>query len=70
VLNSLSIAADPESLYNLIYGGKGRMPGFGVDCAPRGQCTFGARLSDEEVADMAAYVLERAAAGWTQPPQP
>ena len=26
---------DPDSLYQLIYRGKGRMPGFGQDCAPR-----------------------------------
>jgi cytochrome c6 len=55
---------DADSLYALIYGGKGRMPGFGADCAPKGQCTFGARLSDGEVRDLADYVLRRAGEGW------
>ena len=26
---------DPEALYNLIYRGKGKMPGYGINCAPR-----------------------------------
>jgi len=26
---------DPEALYNLIYKGKGKMPGYGINCAPR-----------------------------------
>lgn len=27
--------ADSDSLYSLIYSGKGRMPGFGTECAPK-----------------------------------
>lgn len=54
----------PEALYEIIYGGKGKMPGFGADCAPKGACTFGARLADEEVREQAEYVLARAAEGW------
>jgi hypothetical protein len=27
--------ATPEGLYEIIYKGKGKMPGFGKDCAPR-----------------------------------
>jgi hypothetical protein len=27
--------ADSSSLYQLIYAGKGRMPGFGQECAPK-----------------------------------
>lgn len=30
----------------------------------RGQCTFTARLSDEEVRQLSDYVLEQAANGW------
>jgi len=26
---------DPEALFNLIYKGKGKMPGYGINCAPR-----------------------------------
>lgn len=55
---------DAESLYALIYSGKGKMPGFGADCAPKGQCTFGARFTDDEVKGMADYVLRRAGQGW------
>jgi hypothetical protein len=126
----------PGALYDIIYKGKGRMPGFGQECAPRvsggmgygskrygphilvfglyaclatvihewftsvehgcstcampqpptrelylhtathtgavaaacvwlqGACTFGPRLSDEEVRDLATYVEQQAAAGW------
>ncbi|EFJ41518.1 hypothetical protein VOLCADRAFT_121636 [Volvox carteri f. nagariensis] len=53
-----------EALYKIIYSGKGKMPGFGKECAPKGACTFGPRLSDEEVAALATYVQERAAEGW------
>mmetsp|Transcript_24266 Transcript_24266/g.62627 ORF Transcript_24266/g.62627 Transcript_24266/m.62627 type:complete len:187 (+) Transcript_24266:1122-1682(+) len=56
--------ADPESMFNLIYRGKGRMPGYGEGCAPKGQCTFGPRISDEDIRGLVAYVNERAAAGW------
>ncbi|GBF89429.1 cytochrome, chloroplastic [Raphidocelis subcapitata] len=56
--------ADPEGLYQIVYSGKGKMPGFGTECAPKGACTFGPRLSDEEVREMADYVAERAAAAW------
>lgn len=55
---------DRDALYRLIYYGQQKMPGFGQDCAPKGQCTFAARLSDQEVADMADYVLQRAAENW------
>ena len=26
---------EPDALYNLIYKGKGKMPGYGKECAPR-----------------------------------
>jgi hypothetical protein len=26
---------DPQALYDLIYSGKGRMPGYGENCAPK-----------------------------------
>jgi cytochrome c6 len=98
-------AADADSLYRLIYAGKGRMPGFGQECTPKVQwwwwwwwpgsgcgtaasraacqpthipcccclflplqlqCTFGPRLSDEEVQQLVSYVQEQAAADWKQ----
>ena len=60
--------ADAASVAKLIYAGKGKMPGYGEGCAPRGQCTFGARLSDSDIDKLAAYVLEQAAAGWPSAP--
>ena len=54
----------PEKVFEVIYSGKGKMPGYGVNCAPKGACTFAARLSDEEVRALGDFVLERAAQGW------
>jgi len=54
----------PEALYQIIYSGKGRMPGFGADCAPKGKCTFGPRLTDDEINGLVDYVQQRAAAKW------
>ena len=55
---------DAAAVYDIIYGGKGKMPGYGEGCAPKGQCTFGARLADEDVKGLAEYVIERSAAEW------
>merc|ERR1712216_488701 len=54
----------PEELYNIIYKGKNKMPGYGVDCAPKGKGTFGPRLSDEDISSLVTYIQERAAADW------
>eukprot|EP00850_Spirogloea_muscicola_P012110 SM000077S21584 [mRNA] locus=s77:289994:291954:- [translate_table: standard] len=59
-----------DSIYSLIYSGRGRMPGYGEACAPRGQCTFGPRLSDDEIRALAAFVLQSAAAGWSEAAAP
>ena len=53
-----------DAIFSLVYKGKGKMPGYGVDCAPKGQCTFGPRLSDAEVRELATYVSEQAANEW------
>ncbi|KAG0475693.1 hypothetical protein HPP92_015379 [Vanilla planifolia] len=45
-----------EDIYNITYYGKGRMPGFGERCTPRGQCTFGPRLQEEEIKQLAEFV--------------
>ncbi|KAJ6869516.1 hypothetical protein NC651_034297 [Populus alba x Populus x berolinensis] len=45
-----------EEIYRITYFGKGRMPGFGESCTPRGQCTFGPRLQDEEIKLLAQFV--------------
>ncbi|XP_004505317.1 cytochrome c6, chloroplastic isoform X1 [Cicer arietinum] len=53
-----------EEIYRVTYYGKGRMPGFGKECMPRGQCTFGARLEDEEIKILAEFVKLQADKGW------
>ena len=55
---------DPDAVYKTIYGGRGKMYGFGLNCAPKGKCTFGARLADGEVRDLSQFVLQKAEAGW------
>ncbi|XP_059657904.1 cytochrome c6, chloroplastic [Cornus florida] len=54
-----------EEIYRITYYGKGRMPGFGENCTPRGQCTFGARLQEEEIKLLAEFVKSQADEGWT-----
>ncbi|AES90075.1 putative cytochrome c-like domain-containing protein [Medicago truncatula] len=53
-----------EEIYRVTYYGKGRMPGFGKECMPRGQCTFGARLEDEDIKILAEFVKLQADKGW------
>ncbi|KAF3779080.1 Cytochrome c6 [Nymphaea thermarum] len=53
-----------ESIYEITYYGNGRMPGFGEKCTPRGQCTFGARLQDDEIKLLAMFVKSQAEQGW------
>ncbi|KAJ6971024.1 cytochrome c6 [Populus alba x Populus x berolinensis] len=53
-----------EEIYRITYFGKGRMPGFGESCTPRGQCTFGPRLQDEEIKLLAQFVKSQADQGW------
>lgn len=56
--------ADPSELYKIIYSGRASMPGYGKECAPKGACTFGPRLSDEEVQGLANFVYQQAQNGW------
>ncbi|KAL5731429.1 hypothetical protein ACHQM5_004157 [Ranunculus cassubicifolius] len=58
-------AETEEKIYEITYSGKGRMPGFGQNCTPRGQCTFGPRLKDEEIKILAEFVRSQADQGWT-----
>ncbi|KAK2986856.1 hypothetical protein RJ640_005788 [Escallonia rubra] len=53
-----------EEIYRITYYGKGRMPGFGEKCTPRGQCTFGARLQEDEIKLLAEFVKSQADQGW------
>ena len=42
-------AINIDAVSGIIANGRNRMPGYGTDCAPKGACTFGPRLSDEEI---------------------
>ncbi|GMH00703.1 hypothetical protein Nepgr_002542 [Nepenthes gracilis] len=53
-----------EQIYGITYYGKGRMPGFGEKCLPKGQCTFGPRLDEEEIKILARLVRSKADQGW------
>ncbi|CAN6553582.1 unnamed protein product [Malus baccata var. baccata] len=53
-----------EEIYRVTYFGNGRMPGFDEKCAPRGPCTFGARLQDEEIKILAEFVKLQADQNW------
>lgn len=41
--------------------------GFGENCKPRGQCTFGPRLQEEEIRLLAKFVKIQADRGWPNP---
>ncbi|CAL8467335.1 g6872 [Coccomyxa elongata] len=56
--------ASVEAIYDLVYNGRQKMPGYGTGCTPKGKCTFGPRLSDEEIQRLSQYVVEQAAADW------
>ncbi|XP_076919262.1 cytochrome c6, chloroplastic [Bidens hawaiensis] len=53
-----------DEIYRITYYGKGRMPGFGEMCTPRGQCTFGPRLQEDEIRLLAEFVKSQADQGW------
>lgn len=46
-------------MYVLFFG-----QGFGQNCTPRGQCTFGARLQEDEIKVLAEFVKSQADQGW------
>ncbi|KZV42515.1 cytochrome c6, chloroplastic [Dorcoceras hygrometricum] len=53
-----------EEIYQITYFGKRRMPGFGENCTPRGQCTFGPRLQEDEIKLLAEFVKSQADQNW------
>ncbi|KAL3681368.1 hypothetical protein R1sor_024324 [Riccia sorocarpa] len=53
-----------DEIYKITYYGKGRMPGYGEKCTPRGQCTFGPRLGDDDIRALAEFVKSQAEEGW------
>jgi len=55
-----------DGIYEVIYSGQNKMPGYGEGCAPKGKCTFAARLSDDVIRELAQFTLSQANAGWPQ----
>lgn len=55
---------DKPALATLIADGKGAMPGYGEACAPKIACTFGPRLTTDEINDLAQYTLDQAEKDW------
>lgn len=61
--DALTLLAQPACSY-LRAAAPAAPRSFGQECAPKGKCTFGPRLSDDEIRELAAYVLRNAEAGW------
>ncbi|CAK9210279.1 unnamed protein product [Sphagnum jensenii] len=58
--------ASVNDIFKITYSGKGRMPGYGENCTPRGQCTFGPRISDSDIHTLAEFVRLQADQGWSK----
>ncbi|CAM6038625.1 unnamed protein product [Sphagnum compactum] len=58
--------ASVNDIFKITYSGKGRMPGYGENCTPRGQCTFGPRISDSDIRTLAEFVRLQADQGWSK----
>jgi cytochrome c6 len=58
--------ATVDDIFKITYSGKGRMPGYGENCTPRGQCTFGPRISDSDIHSLAEFVRLQADQGWSK----
>ena len=66
-LDRAALTANNVDIETIVTMGKNQMPGFGEACAPKPACTFGARLSDADIAEVSKWVDARADDGkWTQ----
>ena len=66
-LDRAALTANNVDIATIVTMGKNQMPGFGEACAPKPACTFGARLSDADIAEVSKWVDARADDGkWTQ----
>ena len=66
-LDRAALTANNVDIEAIVTMGKNQMPGFGEACAPKPACTFGARLSDADIAEVSKWVDARADDGkWTQ----
>ena len=66
-LDRAALTANNVDIETIVTMGKNQMPGFGEACAPKPACTFGARLSDADIAEVSKWVDARADDGkWSQ----
>ena len=66
-LDRAALTANNVDIEAIVTMGKNQMPGFGEACSPKPACTFGARLSDADVAEVSKWVDARANDGkWSQ----
>ena len=66
-LDRAALTANNVDIEAIVTMGKNQMPGFGEACSPKPACTFGARLSDADVAEVSKWVDARADDGkWSQ----
>ena len=66
-LDRAALTANNVDIEAIVTMGKNQMPGFGEACAPKPACTFGARLSDADIAEVSKWVDARADDGeWSQ----
>ena len=66
-LDRAALTANNVDIATIVTMGKNQMPGFGEACAPKPACTFGARLSDADIAEVSKWVDARADDGkWPQ----
>ena len=66
-LDRAALTANNVDIATIVTMGKNQMPGFGEACAPKPACTFGARLSDADIAEVSKWVDARADDGkWSQ----
>merc|ERR1719440_1013026 len=66
-LDRAALTANNVDIATIVAMGKNQMPGFGEACAPKPACTFGARLSDADIAEVSKWVDARADDGkWSQ----
>ena len=66
-LDRAALTANNVDIATIVTMGKNQMPGFGEACTPKPACTFGARLSDADIAEVSKWVDARADDGkWSQ----
>ena len=59
-LDRAALTANNADIEAIVTMGKNQMPGFGEACSPKPACTFGARLSDADIAEVSKWVDARA----------